>query len=685
MSDETLAHMSVAEPNTLGVAFVGSDLRATVAAGSGDIVMLLDPADELLPTACAVVKRAFADDRRVVHVQWPRVVRKADGSERIEPDGLLSTGDLMPRIRAGGLETCVFAGRSGHAFRRDFLEAALPLVAATDESAHLTLALMAVAAGRVLALYEPQAIGPDEGAPADVNLFSAARSESRVLEQRLDAAAAFWRRSGTQLPIEHLRSTSTPHRLVRALEHIERAIPFGTPFAIVDDHLWLATLQQRGHAVEPFPEHDGEYWGPPSDDAEAQTALASMTLRGVRHLVVGWPSFWWFDAYPGWAALLADRSDVVLRTAESVIFVLDHGRMPVRESMRPATAEASAVDSALRLSVEGAEDSTERLITGLADAYLARLAACASSRVSCALVDFPDHTNVGDSAIWLGERLALQRAGFETAYICTMLNYDADALRSAVGDGPIFLHGGGNFGDLYPAHQRFRERVTGDFPGNRIVQLPQTVNFKRRVNAERARSVVNAHGDFILLVRDRTSHQVASMLFDRPAELCPDAAFVIGRLSRPTPATLPVLWLARTDFESGVRPIDVGGTLHTVDWLTRDETCCPDDADWSFLWPEDVPITPWDEQALRHLQRGARMLAQSQVIITDRLHGHILSLLLCIPHVLLNDAFSKVYDFHDVWTADSDLVRRADGCEEALHLSRLLVGPPASRPGSVST
>jgi exopolysaccharide biosynthesis predicted pyruvyltransferase EpsI len=661
---------------------VGLDLVAAVSSSSGRVVILLDPADELLPSAGELVRHAFGHDQ-VVHVQWPQIARLADGAQRVLPEGLLSTGDLVPRLRSGGVETCAFGLRSGHAFRRDFLEEALRLIDPTDERAHLTLSLMAPAAGRVAALYEPQAIGPDVPVRVVPDLFDQARGEAAELDARLEVAAEFWQRTGVHLPVDHLRAVSTPHRVSRALDDIEHTVPIGTPYAIVDDDLWRAALRARGHAAEPFPHHDGVYWGPPVDDAEALAELAAAQARGVHRLVVTWPCFWWLDIYASWSTALTGVHRTVARTTETVVFALGEMPEPSGTSPRPQPRKVTRPHPRPDLDTATATRATDHLITALGDSYVSALAELATPGTPCALIDFPDHANVGDSAIWLGERLALQRACLQPAYVCTMEDYDSSALRAAVGEGAvIFLHGGGNLGDLYPAHQRFRERVAADFPRNRIVQLPQTVNFRRRANAERARSVFNAHSDFTLMVRDRASHELATMLFERPPMLCPDAAFVLGSLPRPTSAVMPFRWLARTDFESGAGIAAAAGS-ETVDWLEADESDASTARRWWTPYDEYL-LSDWDDRALAHVYRGARLLAEAQVVITDRLHGHILSMLLHIPHVLLNDAYSKVRDFHEAWTASSGLALAAETPEEALELGRHLLGMAAPvRPGSV--
>jgi exopolysaccharide biosynthesis predicted pyruvyltransferase EpsI len=123
----------------------------------------------------------------------------------------------------------------------------------------------------------------------------------------------------------------------------------------------------------------------------------------------------------------------------------------------------------------------------------------------CALIDFPDHPNVGDSAIWLGERAALNWFGVPILYTCSTRTYAQAELRSRLRHGTILIHGGGNLGDLWPDHEALREAVIRDFPHNKIIQLPQTVWFRGADNLARARTVFNAHPDLTILARDQRS------------------------------------------------------------------------------------------------------------------------------------------------------------------------------------
>jgi exopolysaccharide biosynthesis predicted pyruvyltransferase EpsI len=331
-----------------------------------------------------------------------------------------------------------------------------------------------------------------------------------------------------------------------------------------------------------------------------------------------------------------------------------------------------------------ATDETAAAVAELSRRAEALLRPHVAAGEACALLDFPNHGNVGDSAIWLGTRALLARLGARVAYASDCLTLRADTLRACVGDGPIFLQGGGNLGDLWPAFQRFREEVVEAFPDRRVVILPQAIHFQDAGHLERARRVFGAHPRLTLMVRDRQSLEIARAQLSLDAVLCPDLAFGLGPLRRAGAPVHDVLLLARRDQEAAAER--AARQAHAADVRVADWSS----DDWMvgtvrFLtrralrprllgrqWRHVTPV--YDAFARARLRAGVRLLSRARVVVTDRLHGHVLCVLLGIPHVALDNSYGKVRSLLDTWTGGLPVVSRAESAERAVALARSLAG-----------
>jgi pyruvyl transferase EpsO len=337
----------------------------------------------------------------------------------------------------------------------------------------------------------------------------------------------------------------------------------------------------------------------------------------------------------------------------------------------------------------GANDPRHATIARLQNEIDGALGAELDGVRSFALVDFPDHANVGDSAIYLGELAWLHRRyGLRPGYVCTVDNFAPAALRQAVPDGPILIHGGGNFGDIWPGHQRLREAVLAAFPGRRIVQLPQTIHFANPAARDRVAAGIAAHGNVLLLARDAVSLDLARRSFDCEARLCPDMAFALGAQDRSAPARHELLLLLRTDHERRPRDpcvsVPAGGVA--ADWLDEPPDLHARLRRRTALWAALAkPAAAFDRchqrerlyraLAARRVARGLGQLGSARSVITDRLHGHILCLLLGIPHIVFDNHYGKLGGFIDTWTAACGLAQVTDSLAAALACWR---GKPAS-------
>lgn len=337
--------------------------------------------------------------------------------------------------------------------------------------------------------------------------------------------------------------------------------------------------------------------------------------------------------------------------------------------------QSSAGQPARHEPLDRAEDANA-IVARLRTRIRATVDPLVRGHTECALIGFPDSSNVGDNAIWLGQVAWLRDAGIRIAYRCHARSYRPKVLDERTRAGVILLSGGGNLGDVWPRLERLREKVIADFPGRRIVQLPQSICFRERDALARARAVVDRHPALTLLVRDAASLAFARSELQARTLLCPDMAFYLGTLPPPPAPDTDVLWLRRTDVEAvrDADPVGNGSTV-AVDWLDSRLPALTRFRD--ALQPlvgrhprrlsvlRRVAEATFDVQARQRLAFGCGLLARGRVVITDRLHGHILSVLLGIPHVLLDNNNGKLRNFHKTWTASMPGVRWAGSPAEA--------------------
>ena len=286
------------------------------------------------------------------------------------------------------------------------------------------------------------------------------------------------------------------------------------------------------------------------------------------------------------------------------------------------------------------------------------------------IVDAPWYPNVGDSAILLGELSFLKR-NFPDAKLSF---YDSRGYSPSadvfIEEATILLiHGGGNFGDIWPEHQDLRMRMLQRFPHKTIIQMPQSIYFSDEVNLKATAAAIKTQSSFTLFVRDLNSFQFARRVFECEVVLVPDMAFAMPPISR-KPATVDYLCLLRTDKEvtfdhQVVRSILAASdkSFEVCDWTTQSRHLLAQlDTGLNKLTRRFPAITaPFRSMAMRLRQQsaaqrllyGIELLSKGSIVVTDRLHAHVLCCLLEIPHIVFDSLGGKISAFHATWMEDS--------------------------------
>ena len=319
------------------------------------------------------------------------------------------------------------------------------------------------------------------------------------------------------------------------------------------------------------------------------------------------------------------------------------------------------------------EKAASELISQLDSKIHDCLKDCVDPGGKLAILDFPDIRNCGDSAIWLGEIAWLKkRFGKKPSYVSRNFDLCEDDLLLAVPEGPIFIHGGGNFGDIWPGRQEFREHIISAFPDRKIVQFPQSIHYNDHTQIERTARVIGKHRNFLLLVRDEVSKTMAEKHFDCEVRLCPDMAFAIGAMS-PRPTRIQTLAMLREDIEKKMDGSTWAFTgVPKEDWITEQKhkvrlAKLRGTLRASLANKNERRLQRLNAAAEQRLERGIRQISRARAIVTDRLHVHICSVLLGRPHAVLDNNYGKIRRLMDAFYPEGcELTYRATSLQDAM-------------------
>ena len=280
------------------------------------------------------------------------------------------------------------------------------------------------------------------------------------------------------------------------------------------------------------------------------------------------------------------------------------------------------------------------------------------------LFNIPGFENKGDPAIGVGEIVLLRKLNIELVFHLRdqsntekAIDYArqlSDQKKYTNNSLVILLHGGGNLLS-YANQDKHRETVIRRFMEFEIVMFPQSFwKATTQEHIEYFTKVYSIHPRMTFCYRDQYSFEKGSELFPnaRPL-LVPDMAFQIGKVERFMLPLHDIMWLKRTDKENPHYRIPENASkldIKVADWI-----------EWK---------TPRDNRLIENgfliAANGMMFLQRGRVVITDRLHGHILSILCGIPHVILNPINNKISKYRDTWTHGLENVEEASTPEEAL-------------------
>lgn len=295
-----------------------------------------------------------------------------------------------------------------------------------------------------------------------------------------------------------------------------------------------------------------------------------------------------------------------------------------------------------------------------------------------------DYGNIGDLAI----------TSAQVAYLATQLNSytvvrvpisrtrtQLRSIKRQISPSDLVtIIGGGNMGSLYPDIEELRQLVIRSFPSNRIICFPQTLDWDDSTISSRTLkdivSTYSAHRDIHVFARETITRNKLALIFqDCPTVsigFTPDivlsaTASILGATPGRTPSG--ILRCLRDDRERALDPecyALLDEALASVGELVEitDTHVC------------GSRLT--EGQCEKLLSDKVNQFSAARLIVTDRLHGMILSVLAGTPCLVLPNSNHKIRQTWRDWLSDQPLVAFMEAAQfEMLPqvLERLLATP----------
>lgn len=273
----------------------------------------------------------------------------------------------------------------------------------------------------------------------------------------------------------------------------------------------------------------------------------------------------------------------------------------------------------------------------------------------------PSHGNMGDQAIAQAS-LQFFKDKFPEYKIVEVYREDVNKYAKAIKktlskDDLIFIHGGGNMGNLYVWEEETRRQIIQLFNNNPIISMTQTMTFTDDLDGKReletTTKVYNNHHNLRLIAREQLSYKKMKESFPNANVLInPDIVlYLFNQFEFEKDKRIRIMSCLRSDKESVLG--DQKENL--VNYLKNTYE------DY-FEYDTVISETVEREQRWSKLNLMFNEFKKSKVVITDRLHGMVFCAITKTPCIVTKSLDHKVVGTYE-WLKDLNYIRLVDNLD----------------------
>lgn len=282
------------------------------------------------------------------------------------------------------------------------------------------------------------------------------------------------------------------------------------------------------------------------------------------------------------------------------------------------------------------------------------------------LIGTPVHGNLGDHAIALEEKNFLNFYFPEYKfYEITMPMYNVlkKKIKKNINKNDlIFISGGGWMGNLWLHNENVIREIVSSYLNNQIIIFPQTVFYsndnKGIFECKKTAEILNKHSNLFLFLREKDSYDLAKKYFSRiNINLAPDMALYGSLLGekQSSEASNTIKICLRDDRE---QVLDIKAEILNI---LEEKYKKYKIEEITTVLPKYITLNNRKKEVLNCWKN----ISEAKILITDRLHAMIFSILNGVPCIALNNKTGKVFGVYS-WIKNENIVSCASTIDEML-------------------
>lgn len=269
------------------------------------------------------------------------------------------------------------------------------------------------------------------------------------------------------------------------------------------------------------------------------------------------------------------------------------------------------------------------------------------------IIGVPEHGNRGDQAITLAEISFLSDVMPDSPIQLIPENQCLEHLiclkkvTDKYGNLCVF-HGGGNMGELYPSQEKIRLTAVKKLKIAKIVVFPQSIDYTDNSKSVRkAKRIYESHKNLWIFTREEKSEKIRQKLFNCNGALVPDIVLSY-KPKLPDTERNGILFCTRQDKEKNARTEILLEKLKDAAAESSYKINFTDTYNPQYAAPY--------EKQLDGLNKIWEEFKKSELVITDRLHGMIFSVITGTPCIALDNTTGKVGNLYRTWLRSSGII-----------------------------